>query len=464
MTDSIDRRSILAAGAGIGLTGLLPSAYAAAGPGDRPNILFIMADDLGYADLGCYGQRAFATPALDGLAKAGLRLTDGYANSAVCSATRTALVTGRYQYRLRVGLEEPIAREDPALRLPPGHPTLPSLFKALGYRTALVGKWHIGFGQGDGPVARGYDHFFGIPGGGADYFTHRIMPTAAMPNDGLFLGDRPTTRPGYMTELLGDEAVRWIGQDRAAAPFFLSLHFTAPHWPWQGPDDEAASRDRTDVYDRDRGNLETYGRMVASMDANVARVLAAVDRLGAARDTIVIFTSDNGGERFSDTWPFTGTKGELLEGGIRVPLIVRWPRRIRAGGTSAQVMTSMDFLPTLLAAAGGAADPRYPSDGLDLLPQLTGAAPARPRKLYWRFKGGDQAALRDGDWKYLRLGGKEHLFNLAEDARERADRKTREPARFAAMKADWTRWNADMLAYPPSSITYSPDLIDADRY
>ena len=458
----LSRRALLAGSASSVAVGLIPSAGIAAGPARRPNVVFIMADDLGYADVGCYGQRAFATPAIDALAARGVRLTQGYANSAVCSATRTALITGRYQYRLRIGLEEPVSGEGGEIRLPAGHPTMPSLFKRLGYRTALVGKWHLGMGEGIGPNVHGYDHFFGIPAGGADYFTHRLSlkPT---PADSLYLNERTIERPGYLTDLLGDEAARWIGE-AGNAPFFLSLHFTAPHWPWEAPGDEAASRDRTDLMDRDRGDLATYGKMVESMDANIAKVTAALDRLGLADDTIVVFTSDNGGERFSDTWPFTGVKGELLEGGLRVPLIVRWPARIKAGGTSEQVMTSMDFLPTLLAAAGGKPDPKFPSDGENLLPVLAGAAPVRSRKLFWRFKGAEQAALRDGDWKYLKLGGKEHLFDLAADVRERAERKDRDPERFARMKAEWAAWNATMLPYPAKSNTYEVRTVDADRY
>ncbi len=190
--------------------------------------------------------------------------------------------------------------------------------------------------------------------------------------------------------------------------------------------------------------------MVMALDENVGKVLAALDRLGIAGDTIIVFTSDNGGDRFSEMWPFTGVKGELLEGGLRVPLIVRWPGHI-AAGTSRQVMTTMDFLPTLLAAAGAPSDPAFPPDGENLLPILTGQAQQRPRRLFWRHKVADQAAVRDGDWKYLRLGGKEHLFDLSRDERERADRKAEEPARLAALRDAWAAWNATMLPYPAAS-------------
>jgi arylsulfatase A-like enzyme len=182
------------------------------------------------------------------------------------------------------------------------------------------------------------------------------------------------------------------------------------------------------------------------------------------RHTIVVFTSDNGGERFSDTWPFIGQKGELLEGGIRVPLVMRWPGHIRAGSSSGQVMISMDFLPTLLAAAGGAPDPSYPSDGMNLLPVLLGDAPVAERKLYWRFKASEQAAVRAGRMKYVKLGAKEGLFDVVSDPRERANLKDTQPEVFAHLKADFAAWNATMLPYPAR--TPSPEGFNEvmDRY
>ena len=433
-------------------------------PAGRPNILFILADDMGYADLGCYGRRDYATPRLDRLAAEGVRLTQGYANSAVCSATRTGLITGRYQYRLRCGLDEPLGA-DADLGLPPGLPTLPSLLAGLGYRTSLVGKWHLGQPLKYGPLKSGYQHFFGFHQGGADYFSHRLSLQATAPFDGLYDGDRAVEAHGYLTDLLADRAVAEMAaaaQDRT--PFFLSLHFNAPHWPWEGPGDEAVSRALTDVDHKDGGSIAVYGRMVASLDANVGRVLDALERLGAAQDTIVVFTSDNGGERFSDTWPFIGVKGELLEGGLRVPLLVRWPGRIAPGSASEQVMISMDWLPTLLAAAGGRPDPKSPPDGEDLLEVLTGQAGARPRRLFWRYKANEQAAVRDGDWKYLKLGGKEHLFDLAADQRERAELKARHPEVFARLKAEYAAWDAGMLPYPAKPYSYDVKGALADRY
>jgi arylsulfatase A-like enzyme len=408
----------------------------------RPNIVFIMADDLGYADLSCYGQRDYMTPNIDRLAIEGVRFTQGYANSAVCSATRAALITGRYQYRLVAGLEEPIFPGSPKnAGLPANHPTLPSLVKKVGYGTSLVGKWHLGYLPEFSPLKSGYDKFFGIFSGSADYFQHG--PSSVNP---LFEQDVPVDRHGYLTNLLGDRAVQTLeGYSKSKDPFLVSLHFTAPHWPWEGPDDEAESKRIKSLWHYDGGSQKTYAAMVQSMDTNVGRVLQALDNHGLAANTIVVFTSDNGGERFSNTWPFSGMKEELLEGGLRVPVLVRWPGRVAAGSLSEQVVISMDWMPTLLAAAGTQSDPAYPPDGEDLLPILGARQTAHPRKLFWRYKAGAQRALRDGDWKYLRMAGNEFLFDVVRDPRERANLKERHRDVFQRLKSEWEAWNSTML-------------------
>jgi len=255
----------------------------------RPNILFIVADDLGWADLSVYGQTEYATPHLDCLATQGVRFTQAYANSAVCSATRFALMTGRYQYRLPGGLEEPLTQRGQHLGLPPEHPTLPSLLKAVGYTTALIGKWHLGAAPHYGPLKSGYDRFFGNYGGAIDYFTHKPAVGAHVPCD-LYEGEVPVERVGYYTQILADEAAQYIrthgAQGQAhpwrdcvgagpSGPFFVSLHFTAPHWPWEGPEDEAVARNLKDLFHNDGGNLRTYATMVRALDAAVGQVLAA---------------------------------------------------------------------------------------------------------------------------------------------------------------------------------------------
>lgn len=434
---SSSRRGLLQ---GLGALALLPATARAADV--PPNIVFILADDMGYADLGVYGQRDFATPNLDRLAAQGVRFTQGYANSAVCSATRFGLITGRYQYRLRGGLEEPIGGN--ALGLPPEHPTLPSLLKARGYRTALFGKWHLGALPKYGPLKSGYDEFFGNTGGAVDYFTHRAGVGKDLPSD-LFEGEVRVDKAGYYTDLIAEHGQAFLRRQSADKPFLLSLHFTAPHWPWEGPGDEPVSRELKSLNHTDGGSLKKYGEIVGALDAAVGRVLATLEAQGLAQNTLVVFTSDNGGERFSNTWPFSRQKSELLEGGIRVPLLLRWPARVKGGQVSEQVAISMDWLPTLLAAAGGAPQADYPSDGVNLLPQILGQAPAVERKLFWRYKAMAQRALRDGDWKYLQINGSEFLFNLAQDQRERANLAEREPARLARLRSDWEAWNAGML-------------------
>lgn len=430
----------------------------------KPNIIFILADDLGYADLSVYGQTDFQTPQLDQLARQGLRFTQAYANSAVCSATRFGLITGRYQYRLRGGLEEPIAGASENIGLPPEHPTLPSLLKKQSYTTALFGKWHLGFLPKFSPLKSGYDVFFGNYGGAIDYFTHKtgVGPDA---KDGLFEGEVPVNKLGYYTDLIADRAVDYVKQQSAAKPFFLSLHFTAPHWPWETPDDEAVSREIKSLYHLDGGSLESYGKMVVSLDTAIGRVLKSLDEQGLADNTIVIFTSDNGGERFSKTWPLSGQKTELLEGGIRVPAIVRWPAKIKPGQVSSQVAISMDWLPSLLAAAGGAPDPAYPSDGQNLLPVILGTQAAQPRTLYWRYKANKQKAVRSGDWKYLKIADNEFLFDVARDPRERANLAQKHPQVFAKLRQDWETWNAQMLPITKEVRTHAVDgKSQADRY
>ena len=328
--------------------------------------------------------------------------------------------------------------------MPPEHPSLPSLLRKAGYATTLIGKWHLGVLPAFGPLQSGYDHFWGFRTGALDYYSHRN----ARGEDDLWDGDLAIQQTGYLTDLLGDRAVDTIDRHaREERPFLLSLHFSAPHWPWEAPGDQAESErlQGTRLRHYDGGTQLTYARMVKAMDRQIGRVLQALDANGLAGSTIVIFTSDNGGERFSDTWPFTGVKTELLEGGLRVPALVCWPDHIPAGRTSDQVMITMDWLPTLLDAAGTAPDADYPPDGLSLLPVLTGQRAPEPRKLFWRYKTNAQQAARDGDLKYLKIRGNTFLFNVAADPRERANLKQRHQDVFDRLVTEWAAWNAAML-------------------
>jgi arylsulfatase A-like enzyme len=419
----------------------------------KPNILFILADDLGYADVSCYGRRDFTTPNIDRIAAEGVRFTQAYANSAVCTASRVALITGRYQYRLAVGLEEPLSTRVPRrVGLPADHPTLPSLLKKDGYQSALVGKWHLGLLPDFGPLQSGYDHFYGFRGGAVDYFTHKNGP-AATDTDDLWEGDVEIRQTGYLTDLLGARTVDLVESYAATGrPFLISLHFSAPHWPWEAPGDEVEAYRLHNLTHYDGGTQHTYRRMIQQMDLQIGRVLQALDATGAGRDTIVVFTSDNGGERYSDTWPFTGRKSELLEGGLRIPAIIRWPGGVPCGVVSDQVTIGMDWFPTLLAAAGTLPDPEFPPDGIDLSPILTGAAPV-PRKLFWRYKYNNQQAARDGDWKYLKILDNTFLFDVVQDPMERANLKARHSEMYEGLVAAWNEWNATMLPLDPQSFT-----------
>ncbi|MBC5765386.1 sulfatase family protein [Ramlibacter albus] len=427
----------------------------------RPNFIFIVADDLGYADLGCYGGREASfgavSPVLDSLAAGGMRFTQGYANSPVCSPTRFALATGRYQYRLRGAMDEPM-RMNSTHGLPPEHPTIASLLRDAGWRTALVGKWHLGFAPHFGPLKSGYEEFFGPMSGGVDYFTH----CGTSGQHDLWVGDAKQREEGYLTDLISRRAVDYVERmAKQDAPFFLSLHYTAPHWPWETRESaDVAPRVKDSLYHLDGGNIDTYRRMIHHMDEGIGWVMEALRRNGHDANTLVIFTSDNGGERFSDNWPLVGGKMDLTEGGIRVPWIAHWPDAIAPGATSAQHCMTMDWSATVLDAAGVAADPAYPLDGISLLPVLRGASHSFERPMHWRMNHRGQRALRDGPWKYLRVDGHDYLFDVSSDERERANLAGRDPARLVSLRDAWETWNLTMPAIPEDA-TVSPVITAA---
>ncbi len=414
------------------------------------NLVFILADDLGYADLGCYGGRVPISPRLDKLAAQGMRFNNAYSNSPVCSPTRFALITGRYQYRLRGAAEEPMTgrfRGSSEVGLPPAHPTLPSLLQGAGYRTALVGKWHLGYPPHFGPLMSGYESHLGPLSGGVSYFSH---VDRAGKHDLMNNGEEIHRDGTYMTDLLSGEAVNVIRQ-RAAdrQPFLLSLHYTAPHWPWETRAQGGANpQTDADIRHLDGGSIHTYHQMIRELDEGIGRVVDALDAGGLGEDTLIVFTSDNGGERFSDNWPLVGGKMDLTEGGIRVPCIVRWPRVVPAGSVSEQHVITMDWTRTMLEAAGVTPHADYPLDGASMMDVLARPQADFARELFWRMKHEDQRALRDGNWKYLAIGPNEYLFDLSKDERERANQARREPERLARMRARHAEWNASMGPIP----------------
>jgi arylsulfatase A-like enzyme len=417
----------------------------------RPNIIFILADDLGWADLSCYGRPDYQTPNLDRLAKEGVRFTNAYSAAPVCTPTRVGFHTGRYPARLPVGLEEPIherkalsPEELKTIGIPLEHPTVSSLIRSAGYSTVLVGKWHLGYLPYFSPLKHGFDEFYGNMSGAVDHFTHKDMTDSL----DFFEGEVPVEKIGYMTDLLTDRAVEYVRRPHKK-PFYLSLHYTAPHWPWEGPRDKAVSDAMKygPVGFRAGGSLKIYGEMMKSMDAGIGRVLDALKASGLDRNTLVIFTSDNGGERFSYNWPFTGQKMDLHEGGVRVPAIVRWPGVTKAGTVNDQAVITMDWTATMVTVAGNKPDPKYPLDGQDITEVLSGKRPAYDRTFFWRTYR--QGAMRSGTWKYIREQKKESLFDLSVDEREQANFATAQPQILARLRGEFDKWESSVLPYPP---------------
>ncbi|MEU0447609.1 sulfatase family protein [Streptomyces tendae] len=419
-------------------------------PGKRPNFLFILGDDLGWADLSSYGAPHIKTPHLDRLAAQGVRFTQAYSGSATCSPTRFSLYTGRYPGRTEGGLAEPIGNR--AQGLDPNHPTLASLLKRAGYATALIGKWHCGWLPDHSPTKSGWDEFFGNFGGALEYFSK----LGQLGEYDLYEGDATYKDLRYYTTVLTERAVEYVGRDHDR-PWLLNLNFTTPHWPWLTEDDEETGAAIADevrsgnvlgaLLHNDGGSVEKYREMVENLDASVGRVLAALRRSGQEENTVVVFASDNGGERFSYQWPLSGGKSELLEGGIRVPTVLRWPARVDGRQVSHEPVYSPDWTATLLELGGARPDPAYPLDGHSLAGYLLRGRELPERDLFWRVRG--NRALRRGDWKYYRdAQGRDHLYDLSADAREQADLAADRPQLLAELKAAWERTDRELLPYP----------------
>ena len=441
MAKTVTRREAIgAAGAGV----LAASGLMGAPPKSRPNILFILADDLGYGDLSCYGRPDYKTPVLDNFAAEGMKFMSAYAAAPVCTPTRCAFHTGRYPQRLDVGLREPLGAADRLARigLPPNLPTIASLLKNNGYSTSLVGKWHLGWEPEFGPNRHGFEEFFGILSGAADYFTHHAESFAGTD---LWEDLKPVERVGYMTDLFTDKAIEYINR-KHQKPFFLSLQYTAPHSPWEGPGDKAIAHQHGNGPMADGGSLGIYASMMKNMDAGIGRVLNALKKNRIDRDTLVIFTSDNGGERYSFNWPFAFRKGFLWEGGLRVPAMVRWPGVVAAGKVTEQAAITMDWTATILAVTGTEPDPGYPLEGDNLMPVCTGARTVYDRQFFFRTKTYD--AMRSGRWKYLKEENREYLFDLVNDPGEHVDLRSAHTETFGKLRNEFLAWNAKMLPNP----------------
>ncbi len=416
----------------------------------QPNIVLILADDLGYGDLGVQGDPEARTPNIDALAAQGVRFTSYYADHPVCSPSRAALLTGRYQHRMGFEYNSGAPRNtSPLFGIPTDTATIAERLKRAGYATAMFGKWHVGFEPDRVPTARGFDTFYGFLSGQHDYTPRSNAPGAGAADaragrwgggQTMLRGTTPEPMPAHTTEAFAAEAVRFI-DTHSAKPFFLYLAFNAVHAPLDTtPAYEARFVNVTDPTRR------THLAQLAAMDDAVGQVLAAIDRDGLSERTLVIFTSDNGGpttQTTSSNRPLTGVKGLVLEGGIRVPAIMRWPGLLPAGRTYDRAVMGFDLSATTLAAAN--ALPASGLDGVDLLPFLTGTRAGEVHKaLYWR--SGSQGAVRAGSWKAVKNGETWHLFDLSTDLAEHRDLASRDPARLGNLKKLWSVWSAEMTA------------------
>ncbi len=438
----------------------LLTAPADAAKADRkPNIVFVLVDDMGYADLGCYGGKDIRTPHIDRLAREGIKFTDFYANAPVCTPTRCAFITGRWQQRVgfewamgfsaeqfrRVGdrwIEEP---DKHAFGLPANETTIATMLRGAGYVTGAIGKWHLGYKDEFNPVHRGFDEYFGTLLGHSDYYRYQYF-------DGTYElreGDQPVKAEGYLTDLLNKRAVEFV-RSHAQEPFFLYLPHQAVHAPFQPPDRPDPAVTKENMYD---GSRRIYAAMLEKVDEGVGMLLAQLEKLGLADNTLFVLSSDNGGERFSDNSPLFNHKTTLWEGGIRVPCVMRWPGRLPAGRVVKQPAITMDLTATFLALGAGQS-PR-PLDGIDLFPILTGQNPEQERTFFWRIDRSQrkQKAVRHGKWKYVQDGVVvEMLFDLENDIGERRDLSFQQPEILTDLKHRLAVWETEMAEHPTEFI------------
>ena len=419
----------------------------------RPNIVLILVDDMGYGDLGCYGHPKAKTPVIDGLAKQGVRFTQHYANGSECSPTRTALLTGRYQQRAG-GLECAIGtgnvgRYDDAIRLagqrqlglPAKQVVLPSALKPAGYSCGVFGKWHLGYEPQFNPMEHGWDDFFGYMGGNVHYFNHRETSDLHV----LFRGRLPVYAEGYMTHLITDSSIKFIEQNKDD-PFFLFVSHECPHFPFQGPNDAKKVVNKENWMKPD---AQTYVSMLEDLDREVGRLLSALEINKLTDNTLIVFVSDNGGfSGAANMGPLNGAKSTTLEGGIRVPLIMRWPNKIKPGITSHQVCATFDLTRSILNLAQ-AKVPEEQLDGLDIVNHVKARKPDFERTLFWRGKRGERtwSAVRQGDLKYVRkTEGKteEWLFDLSRDIGEKRNLSSSRPKEFALLKRLLANWEKEV--------------------
>lgn len=432
---------------------------------DLPNVVIILADDLGYGDLSCYGSNEIHTPHIDRLAREGAKLTNFYANGPECTPTRTALLTGRYQQRVgglecAIGLGD-IGRYDEALALsnqgklglPTRFSVLPDIFKDEDYHTALIGKWHLGEGAPYRPGQHRFDFSIGPLGGAIDYFHHtepigKFIGVEMFGDRDFYRNDMPDNREGYyLTHLITDEAIAWLNQQKEEEPFFLYLAYTAPHDPYQGPDDYKETP--LHVSEWKNATPGKYKQMVEDLDYNIGRVLDKIESQAQSENTIVIFFSDNGPTLEGSAGELRGNKGHVFEGGIKVPCVIKWPGEINAGMIDDQPFISMDLTYSLAALMHSKSTKDL--DGLDIIQHLIDRTTIKPRDLFWRKKRAVQvrSAVRSAEGlKYIyekdQNGIKEYLFDLARDPSETTNLTTTHPDLLNSMRKKLARWEEDV--------------------
>lgn len=418
------------------------NAWALTGRGaHRPNIILIMADDLGYGDLGCFGRRDIETPHVDALARQGLTFTDYHANGPVCSPTRAALMTGRYPQRSRH--EGVIFANGPARAtgLALSETTLAEVLKGAGYRTAVIGKWHLGYHVEFNPIKQGFDLFRGYVSGNVDYHSH--IDGAGI--EDWWHNEQKEPDAGYVTDLLSNYAVRFI-QDNRGNPFFLYVAHEAPHFPYQGRNDRAdrvPGNPNPQVGSR-KDRKGAYKEMIEAMDEGIGRIVKTVRDSGLERETLIVFCSDNGATKEGSNGTLRGFKGSLWEGGLRVPAVAWWPGRIKPGTVTHETVMSMDLFPTLAAVAGVEVPAGLVLDGIDVSSVLFTGKPLPNRWLFWRYRS--QKAVRQGQWKLVIARQKKTnqedvcLFNLGHDRTEQHNLAAQEPDRVRRMHRRLEAW------------------------
>ena len=428
----------------------------------QPRFVVIMADDLGYGDLGCYGSQRIRTPRLDRLAAGGVRMTDFHSSGAVCSPTRAGLVTGRYQQRAGIPA---VIFADPQRSTHPhglqeGETTFAEMLGRNGYATALFGKWHLGYYPEYNPVRHGFDEFRGYVSGNVDFFSH--VDQAGRLD--WWRDAQIENEAGYTTHLITRHAVRFI-ETNYEVPFCLYVAYEPPHYPYQGPGDAAIRkvgepRGAAERQQTVKSKRRAYREMVEEMDRGVGELLDTLRRCKIDKETLVLFFSDNGATSLGSNGPWRGHKGQLWEGGHRVPCIASWPGKIPGQRTCNALATTLDVMPTLLAAAGIQSPQTRPLDGCDLSDVFAGSPGPPRRRVFWGH--GRARAMREGHWKLLRgVRGqtRPQLFDLSRDPAERDDRAAAEPARLAGMLMALTQWEQETKR----GATQQPDQIPASR-